>query len=154
MPKRLQLQSGDVFSILTKSGYGFIQYLETSENGVEFVRVLQRLLENELVNQTDVNIKERFIVQFPVKPAYNRSLIQFIDHFKIPEDFHLPTYFRTPHIVRGVLLGWHIINKDSLKRTLVNKLTTEQHNLSPYGIYNDILLKEKIENNWKLEKWV
>ena len=57
------------------------------------------------------------------------------------------------NVVRKEFLGWHIVDVSTLKRQFVEKLSQEQKQLSPIGIYNDTSLKEMLERGWNLENW-
>lgn len=154
MPKRLKLLPGDVFSVELKESYGFIQFLETFDNGIEFVRVLKTIKDLESFNQKDVDLLERFCVQFPVKAAYNRILISKVGNYTIPKNFQTPKFFRTMEKIKGEFKGWYIVNRDTLQRRFTKKLKNEEIRLSPHGIYNDILLKERLLSNWSLKSWI
>ena len=60
---------------------------------------------------------------------------------------------RAKHVVRDEFKGWHIVEVETLKRQLVNSLSYEQSKLSPWGVWNDTLLKENLEAEWSPEKW-
>lgn len=60
---------------------------------------------------------------------------------------------RTEHFMPGVK-AWDIVDTDTWKRQVVKKLTPAQVQLSPWGIWNDTLLTEKLAEGWKLEDWV
>ena len=57
------------------------------------------------------------------------------------------------HNVKGQFLGWHIIDQKTLKRELKQELSAEDLKLPPHGHPNDTLLKEWLENDWRLENW-
>jgi hypothetical protein len=60
---------------------------------------------------------------------------------------------RIEHMVRGEFLGWHIVNTATWHNTLVKNLSSEEKKLSPWGIWNDTLLIERLTNDWSLENW-
>ena len=99
---------------------------------------------------------------FEVKTAKGNAYLHFIyNRKKIVEQvssypvngFEKPQFMRTEHYVRGELSGWHIINTDTWERQLVTELTPEQKKLSPWGVWNDTLLIENLEDDWSLESW-
>lgn len=149
----MKLQEGDVFSIKTKIGYGFLQYIKTDSMGINLIRVLEPINDNGQISQPEVDIIERWNIGFPLKAALKRGIIEKIDTFIIPSSFVNSNYARSKHIIRGVFLGWHIVNKINLKRELKKNLSEKDLFLSPHGIMNDTLIIERLENNWRLENW-
>ncbi|GGA49178.1 hypothetical protein [Psychrobacillus lasiicapitis] len=57
-------------------------------------------------------------------------------------------------MVNGVLICWHIIDYDTWSRENVERLSKEQKQLSPWGIWNDTLLKQRLAEGWTLDKWI
>lgn len=60
---------------------------------------------------------------------------------------------RDTHWVRGEFRGWQIVNLETLHTENVQTLTPEQKKLSQIGIWNDTLLRERLESGWTLEQW-
>jgi hypothetical protein len=98
------------------------------------------------------SLKERYVVSFPLAAANKQKIIEQIGTYPVT-DFSKPKFMRTEHNVRGEFLGWHLIDTDNWQRHLVSVLDPEQKKLSPWGIWNDTLLVEKLVNDWKLEDW-
>lgn len=149
----MKIQEGEVFAIRTKIGFGFFQYVTTGDLGVEIIRVLEPIKETNKISQEEVNLKERYNVQFVVKAALRRKLIEQSGLFNIPDSYQIPTKARTEHKIRGEFLGWHIVDQKTLKRELKEELSPEDLLLSPHGSPDDMLLIEYLENNWRLENW-
>ncbi|TMI62599.1 MAG: hypothetical protein E6H07_14390 [Bacteroidetes bacterium] len=149
----MKINQGDVFAIKTQKGFGFIQFIQVWEHGIELVRILEPIKERAEVSQTEVDILERFSIQFLVKIAYKRKLIEKVGQFTIPKYYSIPIKVRTQHNVRGEFLGWHIVDVQTLKRELKKELSKEDLTLSPHGIFNDTLIIEYLEKNWRLEHW-
>ncbi len=149
----MKIQEGEVFAIRTKIGFGFFQYITTGDLGIEIIRILEPIKETNQISQEEVNLKERFSVQFVVKAALRRKLIERCNLFDIPGFYQIPTKARTEHKVRGEFLGWDIVDQKTLKRELKKELSSEDILLSPHGNPNDTLLIERLENNWRLENW-
>jgi hypothetical protein len=148
----MKLNEGDIFRIKTNKGYAFLQYFETSET-IEYVRVLAPIKEDDIISQEEINQKERWIIGFPLKAAARKKIIERIDNFKIPKNFSPPQFARTIHNIRGEHLGWFIVDRYSWQRNLKPKLDEADLGLSPWGIWNDTLLIEKLEENWSLSNW-
>lgn len=149
----MKLSKGDTFRIKTKIGFGFLQYVETDEMGIEFVRILETIKESGEISQSEVDKPERWNTGFPLKAAARKKITEKIGSFEIPDSFVNSEFARTEHKVRGEFLGWHIVNKSSLKRELKKYLNENDLKLSPHGIMNDTLIVERLEENWRLENW-
>ncbi len=149
----MRLIKGDIFKIKTKIGFGFLQYIETDDMGVEFVRILQPIKEDGEISQSEVDQKERWNIGFPLKAATRKKITEKVGSFVIPSSFINSQYARSMHNVRGEFLGWYIVHKPTLKRKLKKVLSRSDLKLSPHGIMNDTLIIQRLEENWKLENW-
>ena len=150
----MELKIGDVFAISTAKGTGYLQYVYTDREDIEFVRILSGLFKG-LQPKLDVIVRqpERYVVGFPVSAAFRRKIIERTGTYVVPDWFGMPRYFRSPHRVRGENLGWHIIDNWDWSRRFVQQLSPTEKLLSPAGIWNDTLLKERLESDWSLETW-
>jgi hypothetical protein len=150
--KTMKLIAGDIYRIKTKLGFAFFQYFETSEE-IEYIRVLATISEGGNITQEEIDRKERWTIGFPVKAATRKKIIERIGNFGIPENFTTPKYARTPHNIRGEHLGWHIVDRNTWNLQLKTELDEEDLEISPWGIWNDTLLIERLEGNWSLSDW-
>jgi hypothetical protein len=150
----MKLKKGDVFRIKTKLGYGFLQYIETDDLGIEYVRVLEPISENGILSRQEVECLERWCIGFPLKAAERRKIVEKVGNFDIPQSFINYEHVRAEHNIRGEKIGWHIVNKASLKRELKQNLDAHDRKLSPHGIMNDTLIISMLEENWRLQDWV
>lgn len=148
----MKLDPGDIFRIKTKPGYAFLQYFETIKT-VEYVRVLAPIAKDGSITQEGVHEKERWTIGFPVKAAARKKIIERIGNFQIPESFTTPKYARTIHNIRGEHLGWFIVDRHSWHRQLKHELSEDELKISPWGVWNDTLLIERLEENWILAEW-
>src|SRR5688500_194893 len=114
----MKIKEGEVFAIRTKIGYGFLQYVTTNNLGIELIRVLEPIKEQNQISQDEVNVKERYSVHFVVKAALRKKLIERTGLFTIPSYYEIPTKARTEYKVRGEFLGWHIVDQKTLQREL------------------------------------
>lgn len=149
----MKLSKGDIFKIKTKTGFGFLQYIETDDMGIEFVRVLEPINENGEISQSEIDHLERWNIGFPLKSAARKKIVEKVGSFEIPSSFVNSEYARSEHNIRGEFMGWHIVHKSSLKRKLKNSLNNQDLKLSPHGIMNDTRIVEQLEKNWRLENW-
>jgi hypothetical protein len=150
-----KIELGDLFEIETAKGKSYLQYGSRNDDGIELIRVLRGLYSvrpksfKELVNE-----KEQYLVHFPLAAAYRKKLICLVNNFPLPKDFAIPQFMRTTYVRQGEFLGWHIVNIETLQRQFVKELSVSQKQLSPWGVWNDTLLKEKLEEGWSLENWM
>lgn len=149
----MKLNKGDTFRIKTKIGFGFLQYIETDDMGIEFVRVLEPVKENGEISQSEINQMERWNIGFPLKAAIRKKIIEKVGSFEIPSSYINSEYARSEHNIREEFLGWHIVHKSSLKRELKKSMNKKDLKLSPHGIMNDTIVIERLEENWRLENW-
>jgi hypothetical protein len=149
----MKIQEGEVFAIQTKIGFGFLQYIKPDQFGVEIIRVLEPIKQDNEISQQEVDAAERYTVHFVVKAALRRKLIYRTGIFTIPENFRIPERGREKQTVRGEFLGWHITDLKTLKIEKKKELSNEDLKLPPAGHPNDTLLREWLENNWRLENW-
>jgi hypothetical protein len=89
---------------------------------------------------------------FPLSAAKKRKIVEPVGHYTI-DSFEKPRYMRTEHIIGSKFWGRDIVNTETWQRQLVKKLTPKQKQLSPWGIWNDTLLIERLNEDWNLEKW-
>lgn len=53
----------------------------------------------------------------------------------------------------GNIKCWHIIDYKTWKRETVKIQNDEHLKLSPFEIWNDTMLIDRLLNNWTLEQW-
>ncbi|MFJ5763132.1 hypothetical protein ACIQAA_29255 [Neobacillus sp. NPDC093182] len=151
----VQVKIGDVFDIVTPNGIGLFQYVHKDETMGQLIRILPSLyeegyiLENELVEK-----KEMYLVHFPLGTALKQRIVNRKGNFNPPLDFVLPKKFRSKHTIKGEFINWHIIDYETWKREQVQEQSDEQKQLSPWGTWNDTLLKERLAEGWTLDKWI
>ncbi|EPD51088.1 hypothetical protein HMPREF1210_02279 [Paenisporosarcina sp. HGH0030] len=150
--KRLKI--GDVFEIVTSNGIGLFQYVHKDETIGELIRILPCLFkEGYVIEDEIVKKKELYLIHFPLGTALNQKLVTKKGSYTIPQDFKLPKKFRSEHMVNGEFICWHIIDYDTWKREKVERMTEEQKQLSPWGTWNDTLLKLRLAEGWTLDRW-
>lgn len=145
---------GDIFEIETKKGKGYFQCVKLDKIRCDTVMVFNKLFKERPLIELVTSVEDRYFIGFPLGAAFNRKLVEKVGHASLPNNFQLPTQAREEYIIRGELLGWHIIDIKTLKRELVKKLSPEQMKLSPLSIWNDTMLKETLESGWSLKDWV
>jgi len=81
------INDGDVFSIKTKIGIAFLQYISKNELGIELVRVLEPIKQTSQITQDEINLKERYSIHFVLRAAIRKKIIERVGEFKIPIDY-------------------------------------------------------------------
>lgn len=149
-----KIKLGDIFEINTHKGKAYLHYIYKDPSVGDLIRVLPGIYPERPANfDTLAGSNEDYMIFFPLSAAYKRKIIECVGFY--PADgFSKPPYMRTEHNVRGEFLGWHIIDTDTWQRKLVKSLSLDQKQFSPWGIWNDTLLIERITNNWSLQNWV
>jgi hypothetical protein len=148
-----KIKIGDIFEIKTPIGSAYLHYIHKDKTIGDLIRVLPGLF-TERPDDFDAiaSAKERYMIFFPLSAANNRKLLERVGFY--PADgFEMPKYMRTKHFVGKEYLGWHVVDTATWKRQLLNSLTSEQMQYSPWGVWNDTLLIERLANDWSLEKW-
>jgi hypothetical protein len=144
---------GDIFEINTPKGKAYLHYIHKDSVTGELIRVLKGLYSERPM---DLDIlaasEERYIISFPLSAAVKQKIVESVGYFAA-SNFSKPKLMRTEHNIRGEFLGWHLVDTETWQRQLVKKLSKEQKKLSPWGLWNDTLLVEKLVTNWSLEKW-
>jgi hypothetical protein len=148
-----KIQIGDIFEIGTSKGKAYLHYIYRDESIGELVRVLQGLYTKRLDDLERLAAsKERYMIFFPLTVAFKKKIVNYAGHYDL-KGFTKPEFMRDEHLVKGASLGWYIVNTSTWHRQLVEKLTSDQKLLSPWGIWNDTLLIERLEQDWSLEQW-
>jgi hypothetical protein len=147
------IKIGDIFEINTSKGKAYLHYVYKDPTIGELVRVLPGLYAKKPDDMDKLAVsEERYLIFFPLLAAFNREIVDYAGHYDL-KDFTKPEYMRTGHMVRGAFLGWYIVNTSNWHRQLVKELTPEQKKLSPWGVWNDTLLIERLEQGWVLNEW-
>jgi hypothetical protein len=151
-----KLNVGDIFEIKTAKGKSFFQYVYSNTNVGELIRILPGLYQDNTPDLKEiVKSNELFYVHFPLKAAVKQKIVNFIGNYDIPKDFEIPKYMRSKKVdQKGNFICWQIINYETWVRESVIELSNDQKKLSPWGVWNDTLLAERLSEKWTPEKWV
>lgn len=148
-----KIRIGDIFEINTPNGKAYLHYIYKDKVTGDLLRILTGLYPERLVNFDELaGSKERYMIFFPLSAANKQKIVVPVGYYPA-DNFNKPKHMRTEYNVRGEFLGWHIVDTDTWERQLVKNLTSEQKQLSPWGIWNDTLLVENLTNEWSLDKW-
>lgn len=148
-----KIKPGDIFEISTSKGKAYLHYVYNDKSIGYLVRVLPGLFKETPINIAELAAsKERYMIYFPLLAAYKQKIVKLVGNHSV-DKYVKPKYMRSKHIVNGVIKGWHIIDTDTWQRELTINLLPTQKCLSPWGIWNDSMLIEKLMTDWKLEEW-
>lgn len=151
--KKSKLQ-GNVYAIETKKGFGFFQCVSIDSDGIDVVRVLDKILPS--IDQFKNNMvldKERYYTKIVVGAADKSKLISFVGNYPLPDYAKAPKQYRDLDIYPDNVRYWYIVNDRTLSRKYVTKITDSFLSLSPHGIMNAAFLRERLEENWSLSEW-
>lgn len=147
-----KIQIGDLFEIKTPKGKAYLHYIHRDSVTGELVRVLQGLHVEKPDLEQLAALDERYMISFPLSAAAKRKIVERVGYYS-SESFSKPKFMRTSFIVREEFLGWHLVDTETWQRQLVKDLSHEQRGFSPWGIWNDTLLINRLIDDWSLEKW-
>ena len=151
-----RIKVGDVFEIVTPKGKAYFQFVFDNKQICELIRVLPGIYSEQPSDMIKlVAMKELYFVHFPLKAAFNRQIVEFIDNFVILKELELPPkYMRVDYSDISGKRGWHIVRYNSWQRQFVQELTQEQMKLSSWETWNDTMLIKRIIDGWSLDQWV
>lgn len=148
-----KIKIGDVFSIETKKGTVYFEYVYEKKSLGSLLKIYSGIHNESISIDEILLLKERFYVFFPLKAAKNRKIV-FKVGFNSGFKEYLPKYMRNEDYNReGDFVGWEIVNTTSLKRKYRKSLRFGFKNLSPWGIWNDTLLIEVLESDFSSTNW-
>ncbi|HNR90456.1 MAG TPA: hypothetical protein PKM65_19115 [Spirochaetota bacterium] len=149
-----KVKIGDMFELVTPKGKAYLHYIYKDKSLGDLIRVLPGIYHEEPIDYIEIaKQKELYLIFFPLSAAYKRNLVKQVAHYD-DNNFQKPKFMREKHVIHGEFKGWYIVDTDSWNNQFVTKLTDEEKLLSPWGIWNDSLLIDRIVEGWTLEKWV
>ena len=150
----MKIEIGDIFEQKTILGLIYIHVIGINPDKIHFVRILDGIFHTRPDNFNNIlEKKEIFIVQFYLKLAIKENLLLKVGN-SADKNYSFPNFVRSVHAVRGIFLGWHIVNTQTFFRKLVKELSEDQKNLSPEGIWSPYFLNAMIEKHGSLENWI
>lgn len=146
---------GDLFYLKTAKGKALFQYVKETEN-CELIRILPNIIEKlDEFSSEILESKELYFIFFPLHFAMRRKLIEFIGNYPLPNGLMIPKTFRTEFInPETQKVHWHKIELDTEKYEYIESPDEEFYELNDWSVWNDTLLRERIEDNWTPQKWI
>ncbi|MCB0278327.1 MAG: hypothetical protein KDD94_02415 [Calditrichaeota bacterium] len=149
-----RIKIGDFFEIETPKGKAYMQYVHKDDSMGFLVKILDGFYQEIPKNLGKlVTSNERFLIYFPLSAAYNRKIVKLVGHMELG-DFVQPKYMRSMCFIDKDSHGWEIVDTQTSKRRFIEKLTKAEKELSPYAIWNDTLLIDRLASGWSLDDWV
>lgn len=149
-----KLKIGDIFSIQTSKGNGYFQYVFNNKDIGELIRVFNNTLNEKLDIKKMVNSQNYYFIHFPLKAAYKQNIVKLIGNHDVPSSVKLPQKMRSKKVDNyGQFICWQIVDYNTWQNENKKELSSEEKKLSPWGIWNDTLLIERIEEEWDPTKW-
>lgn len=148
-----RIVSGDIFEVEVGSKYAYLQLVCKNNLKMDIVRILQGLHSTRPSDFERLSKeKEQFFIEFVIRHAVKLGILQWVSNVSVAE-VSIPRYYRTKPLSPSHK-GWEIVDSLTYQRRYVEELSKEEIMLSPWGFWNDTLLKERLAAGWKLEDWV
>ncbi len=148
----LRIKVGDVFEFKTNKGFVYLHYLLKDKEIGDLIGIIEGYFDKTPKKFTEIVGNKSFYVFFPLSFANNKNIVTKVGH--IPDsNFIKPEFMRTEQNEGDKLIGWDIVNTNTWTREFRAKLNSWEKELSPWGIWNDTLLRERLEDNWSLQNW-
>jgi hypothetical protein len=156
MAKKIKL--GDVIAISTARGKAYAQYcfhhryLDASRAGGSYgalIRILPGIFPEQPINLDSlVEAEHLYSIFFPLQAAVNRGIVTVVGNYRIPPFAQPLPLFRHGfgHPKTNKVAEWSVWDGDKL--TKVGALTPQIKKLPLLSIWNDTLLRERIESGW------
>jgi hypothetical protein len=149
MGKRLRV--GDIIEVKTGKGFAYAQYTHRDKLYGYLVRVLPGFFEHLPIDvQSIANRPSIFVTFLPLQAAVDRKIFSVVENVAIPEKEKAFPLFRAAGLAdpsTGKVDQWWLWNGERSWR--IDSLTESQRRLPIKGIWNDTLLVERIESDWR-----
>lgn len=146
---RRRARIGDVFEIQTSIGLAYVQYTHHRDDWGALIRVLPGLFQQRPAALGDlVSKREAFVTFFPLQAAVSKGIVELVGTEPIPASSREFPLFRAAGFVdrQGRVLDWLLW--DGQREWKIGSLTEEQRVLPIRAVWNDTLLRERIEEGW------
>ncbi|MDD2533285.1 MAG: hypothetical protein PHC86_01125 [Eubacteriales bacterium] len=150
-----KIKVGDIFGISTNRGHAVFQYVANTKDNCDLIRILPGFFQSLSFDfQEIVRNQEMYFIHFPLQAALNKKLVTYIGYYELPQGFVVPKHFRVQTInPRNGESTWYIREENKNGMQYIDVLSDEIIALSDWCVWNDTLLRERIEENWSLQNW-
>ena len=151
-------QFGDIIEIPTARGLAYALYTHRHEKPPKFgalLRVFETLYPSRPTSFQDVvSDKVRFSTFFPLGAALRQCIFEVVGNVPVPEELQPFPVFRNgiPNPKTKRVEVWWLWNGE--RETRVGELTPEQKHFPLLEVWNDTMLIERIEQDWRPENEV
>jgi hypothetical protein len=147
-----KLKLGDIIEIKTAKGFAYAQYTHKHEVYGSLIRVFDKMYSKRpQFDDHFISQKVRFTTFLPLQSAVKRGIFEVVKSETIrTELIPFPT-FRAgiiDPVTKKVNDWWLWDGKEEWK---VGKLSEDQRRLPIRGVWNDTLLIQRIESDWRPE---
>lgn len=154
--KQPKIEPGDVYTLPFSEGLILLQYVATGKDRIDIVRVfrVECKVEDKVNIAEIVSGKEAFFLHFALNGAVRKGIVSFVGHFDLPDECSVPMHMRT--MTRKNIASppqWFMVNVETLERTSITELTEDIVKLSPFGVWNDTFLIDRMNEGWSLTSW-
>lgn len=147
------LNPGDIFAIETPGGTAYLQYTLRDPTMGPLIRVLPGLHEQVPDLGALAQRRESFWLFFPLGSAVRRRIVRRVATAAIPDRARSMPLMRSPGPIEdGRVVRWAIMNGGDIVRW-VDRLDSEERDLSERSIWNDTLLVERLQSGWSPRDW-
>ncbi|MCB6182041.1 hypothetical protein LIN78_00530 [Leeia sp. TBRC 13508] len=149
------LKAGDTFSIETDSGVGYFQFIKINKTYGSLIRVVPGVFPfDDCFSPDRLQVESNFWCFFPVSACLKKNLISKVGCYPIPEHAVVP-FFRHGVVNQSTkkVDTWWLWNGE--QEWMVGELNNEQRRLPILGVWNDSLLRNRLEAGWlpELDIW-
>lgn len=148
-------QFGDVIEIPTSNGLAYALYTHRHEKPPKYgalLRVFERIYPTRPDSlDTVVSDRVRFSTFFPLAAALRQGIFEVVGHLPVPAELQPFPVFRGGNAdpkTKKVKVWWLW---DGERETRVGELTPDQRHYPLLGVWNDTMLIERIEQDWRPE---
>lgn len=144
--KRNRVRHGDVLSVVTENGYGFLQYVGRATFGD--VVLVASTLKPTATDWTAQLFLGGYFIMYPAKQAVVEGLVQIVGNFQPPE---IPTIWRRPGRISnsGRVETWLI--GPEIAPEIVSSLSDQQAREPIEMLLSHDALVKQLENGWRPE---
>lgn len=144
---------GDLIEIRTKRGLAYAQFTHKHPTHGALLRILEGFYSDTPTDLVALaNTRSTFQTFFPLAATIKRGTVSIVGNAPIPEDARAFPIFRNgvADPLTKVVKDWWLW--DGQKEWMVGDLTPEQWKYPLEAVWNDTLLIERIEEDWKQEE--
>lgn len=141
---------GDIFEIAFNTGFAYGIYTHKVPQFGSLVRIFEGIHETSLSDFGDFDQRDvQFSAFFPLGAAARRKLVRIAGWIPVPEKLKAFPMFRdgVANLLTKKVKNWWLW--DGHREWCVGDITKEQRAFPLREVWNDTLLRERIEQGWR-----